>query len=69
MAEIVGTTRAPDNQDRPSAVLTFLLADIRGYTRYSAEQGDQAAARLSEHFLSLCREVVSDHEGIAHFVP
>jgi class 3 adenylate cyclase len=63
MAEVVMTTRERDNHDRPSALLTFLLADIRGYTRYSSEQGDQAAARLSDRFLSVCREVVSSHGG------
>jgi predicted ATPase/class 3 adenylate cyclase len=47
----------------PSAVLTFLIADIRGYTRFSAEQGDRAAAHLSERFLSLYRDVVSAHGG------
>src|SRR5947209_3860919 len=63
MADIVGTTGESDKQEHPSALLTFLLADVRGYTRYSAEQGDHAAARLSERFLSLCREVVSHHGG------
>ena len=59
MAEVVKATRDSDNQDHSSALLTFLLADIRGYTRYSAEQGDRAAASLLERFLSLCRDVVS----------
>ena len=63
MAEVAGTTRESGNQDRPSALLTFHLVDIRGYTRYSAEHGDQAAARLSERFLSLCRDVVLTHGG------
>ncbi|MDQ2742758.1 MAG: hypothetical protein M3Z66_10765, partial [Chloroflexota bacterium] len=42
---------------------TFLLADIRGYTAYSHQHGDDAAAHLSEAFLALCREVVADHQG------
>lgn len=46
-----------------SALLTFLLADIRGYTAYTAEHGDSAAAHLSELFLSLCREVTAAHDG------
>jgi class 3 adenylate cyclase len=63
MAEVAESTSDSGMHDRPSALLTFLLADIRGYTRYAAEQGDHAAARLSERFLSLCREVVSSHGG------
>lgn len=46
-----------------SALLTFLIADIRGYTRFSAERGDVAAAQLSERFLSLSEEVVAANGG------
>jgi class 3 adenylate cyclase len=63
MTEVAGTTAKSGTNDHPSALLTFLLADIRGYTRYSAAQGDHAAAHLSELFLSLCRDVVSTHRG------
>jgi adenylate cyclase len=63
MAEVAGTMGESENRDHPSALLTFLLADIRGYTRYSADQGDRAAADLSERFLALCRDVVSSHGG------
>ena len=54
-AEVTGTPS--------SALLTFLLADIRGYTAYTAAHGDQAAAHLSELFLALCREITAAHEG------
>ena len=58
------TTASATVKDTPSsALLTFLLADIRGYTAYTAEQGDHAAAHLSELFLALCREVIAAHEG------
>jgi predicted nucleic acid-binding protein len=30
-----------------SVLLTFLIADVRGYTRFTVEQGDDAAARLA----------------------
>jgi class 3 adenylate cyclase len=46
-----------------SALLTFLLADIWGYTRFAAEHGDAAAGRLSERFLTLCRDVITRHGG------
>ena len=35
--------------ERPSAgVQTFVIADLRGYTRYSDEHGDEASARVTE---------------------
>jgi predicted ATPase/class 3 adenylate cyclase/Tfp pilus assembly protein PilF len=63
MTEVVRSIGESHHRDHPSALLTFLLADIRGYTRYSAEQGDRAAAHLSERFLSICREMILTHGG------
>jgi class 3 adenylate cyclase len=37
-------------------VRTFLIADIRGYTRFTQECGDELAARLSAKFSDLVRE-------------
>jgi class 3 adenylate cyclase len=37
-------------------VRTFLIADIRGYTRFTEEYGDEASARLSGKFSELVRE-------------
>jgi class 3 adenylate cyclase len=37
-------------------VRTFLIADIRGYTRFTQEYGDEASARLSAKFSDLVRE-------------
>jgi class 3 adenylate cyclase len=37
-------------------VRTFLIADIRGYTRFTEQCGDEAAARLSAKFSDLVRE-------------
>ena len=62
MTEVMGRGESPGTA-AASTLLTFLLADVRGYTKYSAERGDQAAAHLSELFLAVCREVVSAHEG------
>jgi hypothetical protein len=40
----------------PSAeVRTFLIADIRGYTRFTQERGDPAAALLARKFASVVR--------------
>ena len=47
----------------PPGVRTFLIADLRGYTRFTDEQGDEAAARLTSGFLSLARDAVSARSG------
>ena len=47
----------------PAGVRTFLIADLRGYTRFTDEHGDEAAARLTAEFLALAREAVSSRSG------
>jgi class 3 adenylate cyclase len=42
---------------------TFLIADIRGYTTYTREQGDEAGAALAARFGELVAEVVSARDG------
>lgn len=59
MTEII-EERVPD---AVGAVRTFLIADVRGYTRYTVEQGDEAAARLAARFAAVTRETVAAHEG------
>ena len=44
-------------------VRTFLIADIRGYTRFTDERGDEAAARLVARFAELTRETVGTRGG------
>lgn len=39
-------------------ILVFLIADVRGYTRFTLEHGDEAAARLTTRFATLVRESV-----------
>ncbi|HEY2965943.1 MAG TPA: response regulator [Actinomycetota bacterium] len=43
---------------------TFLIADVRGYSLFTAEQGDQASAALVEWFSSVTKEVVGARDGI-----
>ena len=43
---------------RSAGVRVFLIADIRGYTLYTQEHGDEAAARMAEKFARLVREGV-----------
>jgi class 3 adenylate cyclase len=44
-------------------VRTFLIADIRGYSRYTEECGDEAAADLSSRFAAIVDDDVEAHEG------
>src|SRR4051794_6819331 len=64
------TTEAPSFLPQVSApptstlpVRTFLFADVRGYTRFTQEHGDEAAAHLARRFAGLAREVVEAQEG------
>ena len=50
--------------DTPNApVRTFLIADIRGYTRFTEEHGDEASAGLAEKFASLVQAGVEIRGG------
>jgi class 3 adenylate cyclase len=45
------------------AIQVFLIADVRGYTHFTLERGDEAAARLTRRFAMLVREVVTLRHG------
>ena len=42
---------------------TFLIADVRGYTRFTGEHGDAQAARLAKKFADLARDAVTARGG------
>jgi class 3 adenylate cyclase len=44
---------ATDTPVASPGIRTFLIADIRGYTRFTLEYGDEAAARLAARFAQL----------------
>jgi class 3 adenylate cyclase len=44
-------------------VRTFLIADVRGYTRFTQQHGDEAAARLAAKFADLVHEGVATRGG------
>jgi non-specific serine/threonine protein kinase len=44
-------------------VHAFLIADLRGYTSFSFERGDEAAGKLAARFARISEEAVSRHEG------
>ena len=46
-----------------AAVRTFLIADIRGYSRFTEEYGDEASAKLAAKFSDLVREGVETRGG------
>jgi class 3 adenylate cyclase len=55
--------RFPPVQSTHGPVRTFLIADIRAYTRYTEEYGDAAAARLAAKFADLVRDGVEMRGG------
>jgi peptide/nickel transport system substrate-binding protein len=44
-------------------LLTFLFADIRGYTSFTQRRGDEAAAKLTGKFATIVRELVVQFGG------
>jgi serine/threonine-protein kinase len=47
------------------AVLTFVFADIRGYTAYMREHGDEAGARMAQQFAAIVEPLAQAHGGTA----
>jgi WD40 repeat protein/DNA-binding SARP family transcriptional activator/class 3 adenylate cyclase len=46
-----------------AAIRAFLIADIRGYTLFTQERGDEAAARLAAKFADIVHEQVQARDG------
>jgi len=44
-------------------VHAFLIADVRGYTAFTQERGDEEAGRLAGRFAEVARAVVEAHRG------
>lgn len=51
------------DDDHNELVRTFLIADIRGYTRFTERHGDEASARLAARFSEIVREGVQTRGG------
>ena len=51
------------SQSRPGAIRTFLIADIRGYTLFTNQLGDEAASRLAAKFAQIVAEGVEAWDG------
>ncbi|MBV9281645.1 MAG: tetratricopeptide repeat protein [Chloroflexi bacterium] len=61
----VGDSCPSGGEESPpvAGVMTFLITDIRGYTRFTQERGDEAAGRLAARFATVTGEVVGPHGG------
>lgn len=63
------TGKTPDDQATEDAadgvqIRTFLIADVRGYTLFTQERGDEAAAKLAAKFGDIARESVEARRGV-----
>ncbi len=52
-----------DPSSSAQKIRTFLIADIRGYTAFTQQRGDEAAAVLAARFAAIVREVVTRGDG------
>lgn len=59
----VGTEVAGSGQSKDASIRTFLIADVRGYTAFTQERGDEAAALLAGRFAAVAREAVGARDG------
>jgi YVTN family beta-propeller protein len=55
--------KAKGSPDIPADIRAFLIADIRGYTLFTQERGDEAAAKLAAKFAHVTREGVEARAG------
>jgi YVTN family beta-propeller protein len=55
--------RRSDEAAHDVKIRTFLIADVRGYTLFSQERGDEAAAKLAAKFADIARPGVEARDG------
>ncbi len=53
----------PEQAPGSATVRTFLIADVRGYTAFTREHGDEAAGRLAGRFAEVAREAAAARGG------
>jgi ABC-type transport system substrate-binding protein/class 3 adenylate cyclase len=54
---------AGDDSDGATEIRAFLIADVRGYTLFTQERGDEAAAKLAKKFAVVARDAVEARRG------
>jgi class 3 adenylate cyclase len=52
-----------DGVGETAGVRTFLIADVRGYTRYGDDRGDEAASALARRFAEIASNAVAAGGG------
>ena len=63
MGEPSSAPRLPADATGDADVHAFLIADVRGWTMFTQERGDEDAARLAGRFAEVARAVVEAHRG------
>ncbi|MEA2461851.1 MAG: hypothetical protein QOH90_2028, partial [Actinomycetota bacterium] len=53
----------PASEQAGSEIKIFLIADVRGYTKFTQDRGDEAAARLATRFASITQSQVEAAGG------
>ena len=61
MADTIDSASPTAPPDPTSDIHIFLLAEVRDFTRFSQERGDEEATRLVDRFARIARQVV--HAG------
>jgi peptide/nickel transport system substrate-binding protein len=56
-------SQLPPSQGDQAEIRTFLIADVRGYTRYTQDRGDEAAAQLASAFAETVSLTVEEFGG------
>jgi class 3 adenylate cyclase/DNA-binding XRE family transcriptional regulator len=59
----ISPPKKPATPEPLPAILIFLIADVRGYTRFTLEHGDEAAAQLATRFAELVQRVATARGG------
>lgn len=55
--------RTVPGEDRSTAVRTFMIADIRGYSTFTRERGHAEAAQLAARFVDLASDAIEARGG------
>lgn len=61
--EILAAEQTAEPPGEQAELLTFVIVDIRGYTTFTHQRGDEAAAHLTAKFASIVRELVAQFGG------
>ena len=63
MGELRGEAQPETGASADADVHAFLIGDIRGWTAFTQEHGDEVAARLAARFAEVTRRVIEGHHG------